>query len=102
MWEEKGRIGGGRVSYLQDDVIDEEVGGGGESGADAGGDLSRVVDQDAQLAEDGTSQHGPQEDVEDIPHVEDHADPPVQVAQRGARPLLLCDPAAETCRLGAV
>jgi len=79
---------------LQDDVIDEEVGCGGKGRPDARRNLARIVNEDAQLAEDGASQHGPQEHIEHVPHVEDDAYPAVQVTQRGGGALLLRNPAS--------
>ena len=82
-----------RGARLDDDEVDEEVGGRGEGGADAAGDVAGALDEGAQLAEYGTPQHGPQEHVEDVPDKKDDPDAPVQAAQGGRRALLLRDPA---------
>ena len=72
---------------LDDDVVDEEVGGGWEGSADDLGDAAGVVHNEAQLAEGGAAQHGAQKHVPGGPVEEQAADAPVQAGQR--RPLAL-------------
>ena len=81
--------------HLEDDVVDEEVGGCRQGCANAGRNARGVLDQHAQLTEDGPTQHGPQEDIEDVPHKEDKADAPVQAAEGGRASLLLRYPAPD-------
>lgn len=88
----EGSIPCGEGGYLKDDEVDEKVGGGRQGGADAGGNAAWVFDDGAQLAENGATQHGAQQHVENVPHKEIHADAAVQLAQGVACPLLHRDP----------
>ena len=58
---------------LDDDVIDKEVAGSRQCSANVLGDIARVVDEQAQLAENRPSQHCTQEHVEHVPDEEDDA-----------------------------
>lgn len=82
------RSGCMRWAHLYDDVVDEEVGGGGQRSSDDAGNGARAVDNDAQLAKSRAPQHSPQKNVPGGPVEEEAADAPVQAGQR--RPLALC------------
>lgn len=77
--EELHAVAGG--GHLDEDVVDEEVGGGWQGAADNIGDDAGVVDDDAELTEGAAAQHGAQKHVPGGPVEEKRANAPVQARQ---------------------
>ena len=87
---------------LQDQVIDEEVGGGGQGCPDKPRNAAWVVQDIVQLGEYGAPQHGSDEDVEHGPQEEEGGDSAVHGTEAGAPALAQGAPAAGMCTYSVI